>query len=247
VLEEINPNFLFSMDENMERNRQTALIFQEKIDETRELIMKKTGADNYEIRIEAIRELNPLSTWLYELFAPFGFTRLQCADLEKLIESPSGKQFISTSHILYKDREKLFLTPVKIDSFERFYLDRPGSVSSLPFPMDAEIMEKEDLDSIPTDPSLAYLDMDLIQFPLTIRHWLHGDYFMPLGMSEMKKVSNYFIDMKVPMPEKNRIWILASGKKIVWIMGMRIDERFKISDQTKKVLKLKIYLEGSSS
>jgi tRNA(Ile)-lysidine synthase len=166
---------------------------------------------------------------------------MQCADLEGLLSSASGKQFNSTTHMLLKDRERLYLTELQSDRFERYYLDTPGELSSLPFPMDAEIIEREQLKEIPSDPKVACLDYEKIQFPLTVRHWLHGDYFIPLGMDQLKKVSNFFIDLKIPIPLKNRIWILASGKKIVWIMGLRIDDRFKISSSTKKILKLKIY------
>ena len=77
----------------------------------------------------------------------------------------------------------------------------------------------------------------MIQFPLTIRHWLFGDYFYPLGMDQMKKVSDFFVDNKVPVPEKERIWILASGRKI--------DHRFRITEKTRKVLMLKVQSDVS--
>jgi tRNA(Ile)-lysidine synthase len=86
----------------------------------------------------------------------------------------------------------------------------------------------------------ACLDLDLIQFPLTLRHWLHGDYFFPLGMEQMKKVSDFFVDNKVAVPEKERTWILASGRKIVWIVGHRIDHRFRLTERTEKVLVLSV-------
>ncbi|MCK4749830.1 MAG: tRNA lysidine(34) synthetase TilS, partial [Bacteroidales bacterium] len=83
------------------------------------------------------------------------------------------------------------------------------------------------------------LDYDEILFPLTIRHWLHGDYFYPLGMDQIKKLSDFFVDEKIPVPEKERMWIIASGKKIVWIMGHRIDNRFRITERTTRVLMLR--------
>lgn len=245
ALEEINPNFLYTMQENMDRNREAAQIFEQKVEETRQNIFRQID-NRFEIKISEILELNPLSTWLFELFSKFGFTRLQCADLEKFLYSSSGKQFISTSHSLYKDREKLFLSKLETTTFERYYLDKPGSMAHLPFPMDLEELSHDELDKIPADPNIAYLDFDKIQFPLTIRHWLYGDYFVPLGMDQLKKVSDFFIDLKVPVPLKNQAWILASGKNIVWIMGMRIDDRYKISPETKRILKLRIY-DGDSS
>jgi tRNA(Ile)-lysidine synthase len=105
--------------------------------------------------------------------------------------------------------------------------------------MDVEVMDRNQLGKIPDDNRIACLDYDRIQFPLTIRHWYHGDYFFPLGMEQMKKLSDFFVDQKIPVPEKERIWVLASGKKIVWIMGYRIDDRFKITEKTRKVLLLR--------
>jgi tRNA(Ile)-lysidine synthase len=106
--------------------------------------------------------------------------------------------------------------------------------------MDVEVMERGSLKEIPREKRIACLDYDLIDFPLTIRHWQHGDYFFPLGMDQMKKLSDFFVDEKVPVPEKERTWILASGKKIVWVMGKRIDHRFRITDDTQKVLVLRL-------
>ncbi|HDR68439.1 MAG TPA: tRNA lysidine(34) synthetase TilS [Bacteroidaceae bacterium] len=245
VLEEINPNFLNTMQENMDRNKEASQIFLSKIEETRKCLFRNIQ-NRYEINIADIKLLTPLSTWLYELFSPFGFTRLQCTDLEKLLVSSSGKQFISTTYTIYKDRDKLLLIPLKKERFERYYLDKAGPVASLPFPMDIEVLRKDELGEIPADSNIACLDYEKIQFPLTIRHWLHGDYFVPLGMDQLKKVSDFFIDLKIPMPLKKQIWILASGKMIVWIVGLRIDDRFKISENTIQVLKINIYDWDSS-
>ncbi|MFC2097994.1 tRNA lysidine(34) synthetase TilS, partial [Bacteroidota bacterium] len=78
----------------------------------------------------------------------------------------------------------------------------------------------------------------LLEFPLILRKWKHGDYFMPLGMKSMKKLSDYFIDIKLSIPEKENIWILCSGDNIIWVIGMRLDERYKISDYTGIVLEI---------
>jgi tRNA(Ile)-lysidine synthase len=105
--------------------------------------------------------------------------------------------------------------------------------------MDVEVLPIKELDKIPREAHIACLDRDEIQFPLILRHWLHGDYFYPLGMDQMKKVSDFFVDNKISVPEKERTWILASGKKIVWIVGHRIDHRFRIRENTKNVLLLR--------
>jgi len=237
-MEQINPAFFVTMAENIERMSELKEIVEGSVDRFRDEIFSREAG---EIRIETapLSELDPVGTWLYELFAPFGFTRPQCREIEQLLHFESGKRFLSPSHQLYKDREQLILVESRTDSFERYYLDTPEKHSSLPFSMDVEVIERKNLERIPSDPATACLDFDKIQFPLTIRHWLHGDYFYPLGMDQTKKLSDFFVDQKIPVQVKERTWILANGKKIVWIMGHRIDHRFRITDKTTRILILR--------
>lgn len=238
VMEQINPGFMNAMEGNMERLGEVFDIYDQSIQQlSKELLIEKQG--KITIAIEKLRALHPLKTWLYELFSPFGFTPMQCEGIEKIMNAGSGRQSISTTHRLFMDRNQMILVPTVIPSFERFYLDDPEKPSSLPFPMDMEVLDRAELGSIPGDPNTACLDLDQTQFPLIIRRWMHGDYFFPLGMEQNKKLSDFFVDEKVPLPEKERIWIMASGKKIVWIIGYRIDHRFRITPSTQRVLSLR--------
>lgn len=242
VMEQINPGFMEVMKGTMERLGEVKEIYDRAIQKVREdLFEEKQG--RISIQVEELKKLTPLPTWLYELFSPFGFTRLQCEGIEKIMYAGPGRQSISTTHRLYKDRERMILVESDRKSFERFYLDDPEKHSSLPFPMDMEVLERDRLTTIPDDPETACLDLDEIQFPLIIRRWMHGDYFYPLGMEQPKKLSDFFVDEKVPVPEKKSSWIMASGKKIVWIMGYRIDHRFRITPSTRRILKLRFQAE----
>jgi tRNA(Ile)-lysidine synthase len=82
--------------------------------------------------------------------------------------------------------------------------------------------------------------MKKLEFPLLIRKWKTGDYFQPLGMSGFKKISDFLIDEKIPVHQKEKIWLLCSGQKVVWVMGHRIDNRFKITEETRQILKIEI-------
>jgi len=238
VMEQINPGFMEVMEGNMVRLGEVSKIYEHSIQRIRtDLFEEKQG--KITIHTEKLRALSPLRTWLYELFSPFGFTRMQCEGIEKIMNAGPGRQSISTTHRLFKDRDKMILVPAGTKTFERFYLDDPEKHSSLPFPMDMEVLERMELETIPDDPNTACLDLDEIQFPLVIRHWMHGDYFFPLGMEQSKKLSDFFVDEKVSVPEKDRTWIMASGKKIVWIMGYRIDHRFRITPKSSRVLRLR--------
>jgi tRNA(Ile)-lysidine synthase len=242
VMEQINPGFLEAMEGNMERLGEVFEIYDQCVQQIRdELLLEKQG--KITIDIQKLRALSPLRTWLYELFSPFGFTPMQCEGIEKIMDSGPGRQSISTTHRLFMDRDRMILVPTGRKPFERFYLDDPEKHSSLPFPMDMEVLDRAELDSIPKDPDTACLDLDEIQFPLIIRRWMHGDYFFPLGMEQSKKLSDFFVDEKVPVPEKEGTWIMASGKKIVWIMGYRIDHRFRITPSTSRVLRLRFQSE----
>lgn len=238
-LEIINPAFIHTMASNMERLLELKNMHEKNVETAREDLFKRTSG---EIRIDTgkLMKLEPAGTWLYELFSPFGFSRPQCQDIESFLHADTGKRFISPTHQLFKDRNQLILIKSRPESFERFYLDTPEKHSHLPFSMDVEVVDRNELKRIPHERNIACLDFDEISFPLTIRHWKHGDYFFPLGMNQIKKLSDFFVDEKVPVPLKERTWILATGKKIVWIMGQRIDNRFKIKENTTKVLILRL-------
>jgi tRNA(Ile)-lysidine synthase len=245
VMEQINPGFVESVTRSMNQMEDMYRIYKDAIEQKRrELFREHLGR----ITIDAaeLGALQPLNTWLFELFSPYGFSRSQCEGIEHILRAGPGRRSISPSHQLYKDRKQLMLIPSPAASFDRFYLDGPEKHSALPFGMDMEVMTREELGEIPRDPMTACLDLNEVQFPLTIRRWMHGDYFYPLGMNQMKKLSDYFVDNKVPVPEKERTWIMASGKKIVWIMGQRIDHRFRISPQTRKVLRLRLHADVAS-
>ena len=137
-----------------------------------------------------------------------------------------------------KDRTHLLLTSLSEEAPNRFYIEEGISNIKEPVDLKLNVFEKNANFEIPDNANIAFLDYRLINFPLIIRKWQQGDYFQPLGMKDTKKVSDFFIDKKLSIIEKEKTWILASGDKIVWIIGKRIDNRFKITSDTKKILEI---------
>jgi tRNA(Ile)-lysidine synthase len=101
-------------------------------------------------------------------------------------------------------------------------------------------MNRESLFQIDPSPFTAQLNAEKIQFPITIRKWMQGDRFIPLGMKSKKLISDYFIDEKFSMIEKEQCWLLTSGEDVIWIIGNRIDDRYKITPQTRSILEIKL-------
>jgi len=145
---------------------------------------------------------------------------------------------LSLTHRVIKDRTQLIIEEISGISANAYYIDQDQDVIQKPIELQIKKMEVHgDLEIIPSR-KVAQLDMDQLEFPLVLRKWKIGDYFMPLGMNQLKKVSDFFIDQKLSISDKENTWILESNNKIVWILGYRIDERFKITKQTARVYQL---------
>ena len=178
------------------------------------------------------------SAYLYQLFFPYGFR--QWKEIRSLLSGQSGKQVLSKTHRLLKDRKNLLLSPLYDDALSsvRFEIDENREAVDLSHGRLSLAYLKIDSDfKTNTDPGQAHFDKDLLQYPLVVRKWKKGDYFYPMGMSGKKKLSKFFKDEKFSLLQKENIWLLCSGKDIIWLIGKRMDDRYKISDKTQNVLK----------
>lgn len=150
---------------------------------------------------------------------------------------PSGKQFESHTHSMNVDREHIIISPKfqNEDVLVEIREEEEGTLNGVI--VGGKV--SDDL-SYSIDPQAAKLDFDLLKFPLRLRYWREGDRFQPLGMKGKKKLSDFMIDAKIPLNLKKRVMVLLSENKIVWVVGHRIDERFKITPGTKKAYTLEI-------
>ena len=228
LLSEMNPSIQQTVKNEMRILEDVSKVYASKIEEVRkDLTQVKNGIVQF--KISDLLALNPLHTYLYELLVPFGFYNVE--SISKALQEQSGKQFFSASYQLVVDREKIFISLLNTAN-EVFEIT--AKTTSLINPLQIKFKVRSDK-TIIYDNDIAQLDFEKLKFPLTLRKWNEGDRFMPLGMKKFKKLSDFFIDNKFSIIDKQEQWLLCSNLDIVWILGCRIDERYKLETNTKKV------------
>jgi tRNA(Ile)-lysidine synthase len=171
-----------------------------------------------------------LYQWLHE----FGFTAWE--DIYELVNSQSGKQVLAPYFRLVKDRDSLILSPLQSQATKQEFLIESLD-SKVKFPLNIVFTAVSQIEV--TSNTTIFVDQEKLQLPLTLRHWKEGDVFQPLGMGgKSKKVSKLFKDEKLTLIDKEKVWLLCSNNQVVWIVGIRQDERFKLDANSKKLLKI---------
>ncbi len=201
------------------------------IAEVRDRVLEREG-EVVRFPLKALEQLSPLDPYLYELFRPYGFTDWQA--LRRLMDGISGKEIRSATHRLLRDRTALLLRPIQAQSHEIYQIYPQVS----PNPSDLPMILSEVAHMEQAGQNVLYVDRETLKEGLQLRKWQKGDYFYPLGMSGRQKIAKYFKDHKFNLFEKEEQWILCSGDAIVWLVGHRPDERFKVTGQTKQILRL---------
>ena len=236
LFEEINPGFIQSLADTSRRLAGVEEIFSRFIENARDTFLVRMG-NKQMIPIIKLKETTAREAILYELLKPMEFTPGTIHEILESLDGTPGKQFFSPSHRLIKDREYLIIMPRRQEKTDkRFYIEERQTEITTPLLLHLKSFRRPPGFTISPSRHTAMLDKDRITWPLILRHWQPGDYFIPLGMKGMKKLSDFFIDRKLSIDEKENIWILTEGEQIVWIIGMRIDDRYKIREETKNIL-----------
>jgi len=242
-LEKINPGFRQELTQTIGFIRDAEKIYNQTIEQKRREIFHENG-DKIYIQSAQFYCLEPLTSWAYELLSPYGFNLSNIRDITGLADAIPGKEVRSTTFRLVKDREYLIIAPLEETGKEATFMVSMYDLKqkSIRSPLNLEFEILYEIPAEYADPgSTAYIDLDKLDFPLTIRKWQKGDFFYPLGMPQRKKLSDFFTDQKFSRIEKEKKCLLCSGKKIVWIIGHRIDDRFKITAASERILKIKLY------
>ncbi|MBI4648544.1 MAG: tRNA lysidine(34) synthetase TilS [Bacteroidia bacterium] len=238
LFNKLNPDFSNTIIKNSEHLSEIQQIFNNTITEKLHKTFITNDNNIFEINIPKIRALQPLQTYLFEFLRLYNFTSSVTEKIIKSLDSQAGKLFYSPTHRLIKDRKNLIIHPIVQNNNIRFFIEKDTANIEFPLHLSIKRVSFRQNFSIPPEPAIACLDEDKIIYPLILRHWRSGDYFLPFGIKGKKKLSDFFTDLKLSVFEKENIWILETGDKIVWIVGHRIDNRFRISSGTKNILKI---------
>ncbi len=188
------------------------------------------------INIDKLKTTLSPATMLFEILSPFGFNASVIEDICQCLDSIPGKVFYSNDYRLIKDRKDLILDKISDENFSQreYAIDKVSQEITDPIRLKISFLSGNI--TINKDARFLYADADKLSFPLTLRKWQPGDWFIPFGMKGRKKLSDFFTDRKFSLPDKENAWVLTSDEDIVWVVGERSDDRFKITESTENVL-----------
>lgn len=231
-LMELNPQLLESFGKTRGYLQQSS----ELIEDYMSAIFPKIAKEEdfgYSFRIKLIKTLPNTKAVMYALFKSFGFTEWE--DVHGLLDAQPGKMVYSKTHRLIKDREELLLTTISGED-RRYEISEGEEVVMLPIGT-FQFEEVEEFSESQSDNAI-FVDANRLNFPLVVRKWERGDYFYPFGMQGKKKLSKFFKDEKLSLPQKENCWLLCSGEEIMWVMGRRLDARFAVDKDTNKIIRI---------
>ena len=234
LLEEINPSVRQTLSRTADHLSAAETIYLSVLEKARQELWIKD-----KLSIEKLMQYPSPETILYELLQPLGFSRQVASDVFRSLEGESGKVFYSDSYRLVKDREYLLLSKrEQILPITYTYPLEAGQWQA-PFSFSFEMIQKDADFAFQVSKDIAYFDADKLDSVLQLRRWQQGDWFIPFGMKGRKKVSDYFSDHKFTLEQKENAWLLCSGQSVIWLIGERSDNRFRVSADTKRILIVK--------
>lgn len=237
ILKEINPQLLGSFQNTLQHLNDTADIVEESLNAVAKRAITHMDENHITFKISEFKKVNNPKAYLFEMFKDYGFSEWN--DVVNLLDAETGKYVASNTHKLTKHREFLILTELchSEQSEESLFVAKDNPSVKTPI----GILCFDDQDTLEDNSKTTiFVDKEKLKYPLELRPWQTGDVFHPIGMKGKKKVSKFLKDEKLTPIEKDNTWVLTSENKIVWVVGRRADERFKVTDQTKKILKIEL-------
>ena len=237
LLETINPAAREAIVQTIDNLNEAYKIYKTEIDNTIHHIYNKEKGS---ISIPLLKTFPSPESLLFELLKNYGFGKEVVREIYSATDGLSGKTFYAPEYYVLKDRDEFLLLPVTQEEKKEYLIQATDTLLEIPFRMDICLQKDETTADIEKSAHTACLDYDKLQFPLVLRKWKTGDKFMPSGMKNFQKLSDFFTNRKFSRIQKEKTWILTSGKEIVWVVNHRIDERFKACKTTKNSYILKL-------
>jgi tRNA(Ile)-lysidine synthase len=259
-VQKVFPRVEDNLLDNIDRFRDIEMLYRQSIELHKKNLVEKKGNEIH-LPILKLSRAQPLPTIVYEIIKDVGFTTGQVNDVIRLLKSEPGKYVQSASHRAINNRKWLIISPNNTAEADNILIEEDDK--EIQFPGGTLKFERLPTTNLPTGqaglptgqaghklqtPSdrairagtnyIASFNASQIKYPLLLRKWKQGDYFYPLGMNKKKKLNRFFIDQKLSLTQKENTWVLEMDKKIIWVVGMRIDDRFKLTDSTKNILKI---------
>ncbi|MBV4356724.1 tRNA lysidine(34) synthetase TilS [Pinibacter aurantiacus] len=238
LVENIYSEAAQNLADNIERFRDIEILYSSALAKQKKKLLVQNGKE-WQIPVLKLAQTPAGRTILFEILQPFNFSPAQTPEVWNLLQSESGKYIDSSTHRVLKNRNWLVISPLATEQAQIIVIETNDE--EITFAEGKLGFKKTANKDINTSPDIAKLDASRLTFPLLLRKWKQGDYFYPLGMQKKKKVSRFLIDQKVSLTSKEKVWVLEMNKKIVWVVGMRIDDRFKMGDKTKEVLEISFH------
>jgi tRNA(Ile)-lysidine synthase len=212
----------------------------EKMNSTFRDEVRSEAGDEVNLSISRLKAYPFRQIFLVEELTTFGFSPAMVLDIEKSIFSQAGKMFFAKDYQIVRDRDSLIISPLKFSSKPaEIVIDKETTIISNPFPLKFEVVNRKGF-QIPKSSNVGVFNLDLLTFPLVLRPWREGDWFIPFGMKGRKKISDFLTDQKIPLHQKASVFVLESDGNIIWVVGHRIDNRFGIDNDCEKVLVVKM-------
>lgn len=246
LLESIQPSVRESISRTMDHLSETEIFYEKALDEAKHRLCPQWKAGKspmpLHLSIAALeKEVAPKSL-LYEVLSEYGFGRMDVETIYKNRQGLSGRVFYSHTHRLVFDRDEIIISEMPVDDSREYFLEEAQASISEPITLRCErIAFKPDFEISPNR-LVACLNAEKLLYPLVLRHPRKGDSFIPFGMHGRKLISDFFTDKKMNALEKEDMWLLCSGKDIVWVVGERIDNRFRVDESTTTVCRLTVNL-----
>jgi tRNA(Ile)-lysidine synthase len=250
-LQKVFPQVEDNLMHNIERFREIEMLYDQSLQQHKKNLLEPKGNEIH-IPVLKLLKTEALHTIVYGIIKDYGFTAQQAGEVIALLKSETGRYIQSLTHRVIKNRNWLIISPNETAVAQHILIEGEGSVQFGDGPQGTvcSLQVKKitnDRVSIINDPLTAQLNADEIKFPLLLRKWKQGDYFYPLGMQNLpagragkKKLSRFFIDQKLSLTQKEKTWVIEMDKKIIWVVGLRIDDRFKLRDTTKNILQISV-------